>query len=179
MEQNDMPEVQEDILIENHFILEDDDIREYTRRVFFSPLVIGLHVFLSFAALYMLYNYVITRNVLYLCYVIAVPILYILRFAQYRRRAHIVICQMREADNGQRAPITVRAHGEGIILIGKSGESVRLPWYDLKPKVYETKHLLLIKTKGYHLVIFKKGAYTLGNEEDLKDLLAAKGFKVK
>ena len=179
MEQNNATELQEEILIENRFILEEEDIREYTRRVFFSPFIIGLHVFLGFAALYMLNNYVVTRNVLYLCYVIAVPILYILRFVQYRHRAHVAICQMRETTNGQREPLTVRAHEEGIILVGKSGESVRLPWYNLKSKVYETKHLLLIKTKGYHLVVFKKDAYTLGDEEDLKDLLAAKGFKVK
>jgi len=179
MEQNNVTEIQEQMLIENRFVWEDNDVREYTRRFFFSPLIIGLHVFLGFAALYMLYNYVITHNVLYLCYVVIVPILYILRFAQCRRRAHVAICQMREAYNGQREPITVRVHEEGIILVGKSGESVRLPWYDLKSKVYETKHLLLIKTKGYHLVAFKKDAYTLGDEEDLKDLLAAKGFKVK
>jgi hypothetical protein len=179
MEQNNATELQEEILIENRFILEEEDIREYTRRVFFSPFIIGLQAFLGVASLLMLYYYITSRNVAYLFYVIIVLVLYFLRFFLYRRRAHIAICQVQETNRGRQGIITVRAHEEGILLAGETGESIRLSWYDFAPKVSETKHLLFLRTKGYHLVIFKKGAYTLGDEEDLKDLLAAKGFKVK
>ncbi len=179
MEQNNVTEIQEEILIENRFILEENDIREYTSRLFFSPFIIALLVFLMISCMVAIISYFFTHDTADLIQAISTILCIALYFYLCRRRTTLGILRAKERSNGNPYPITTKVHDEGIMVGEKREESARLSWYDLRPKVYESRHLLFLRTKGYQLVIFKKGAYTLGDEEDLKDLLAAKGFKVK
>jgi hypothetical protein len=179
MEQNDMPEVQEDILIENHFELQEEDIREFTHRIFFSPILAVLLLFFAISGLASILSYIFTRDTWDLIQAISIVAGVAFYYYLCHRRTTLGILRAKESNNGTLYSLTTKVQDEGIMIGGSRETDVRLAWYDLRPKVYESRHLLFLRTKGYQLVIFKKGAYTLGDEEDLKDLLAAKGFKVK
>ena len=179
MEQNDMTEVQDDILIENHFEMQEEDIREYTHRVFFSPILTVMLVFFTISGLASILSYLFTRDTGDLISAVFIVVCVAFYFYLCHRRTNLNILRAKESNNGTLYSLTTKVDDEGIVVGGSHEKIIRLSWYDLRPKVYESRHLLFLQTKGYQVILFKKGAYTTGNEEDLKDLLAAKGFKVK
>ena len=136
-------------------------------------------VFFAISGLASILSYLFTRDTGDLIFAVSIVVYVAFYFYLCHRRTTLNILRAKESNNGTLYSLTTKVDDEGIVVGGSREKIIRLSWYDLRPKVYESRHLLFVQTKGYQVILFKKGAYTTGNEEDLKDLLAAKGFKVK
>lgn len=71
-------------------------------------------------------------------------------------------------DTNNKGTVTVTATLTGDILISDSSdrdESIEVPYADLK-KLFVTKHYYMIQTNEKMVYVFKKGAFSVGKEEE-------------
>ena len=134
MEPNDMTEVQEDILIENHFEMQEEDIRECTHRVFFSPILTVMLVFFAISGLASILSYLFTRDTRDLISAVSIVAFVAFYFSLCHRRTTLNILKAKESNNGTLYSLTTKVDDEGIVVGGSREKSVSLSWYDLRPR---------------------------------------------
>lgn len=167
-----------DILFENTYVRNKVLVKELYAFYFFRrPLIIVSYIVLALSIPLHLYNYFMSGWDAVHSLLVLLIFYFFLRIPLYFHQVNTVLKRDRELFDGEISISTV-VTDQYLEGTGPDGAVNRLSFEKIK-KAYQTKNLILLRSKSNLVFIFRKDTFTRGSVDEFKAFLRSKRIKIK